>query len=122
MQPKVLVTDLVDELLITGLQQADYEVDYQKDIKQAEVDSIIQEYNGIVITTKISLTATIIERAIKLKWIARAGSGLDHVDVNAASSKNIYCITSPEGNAGSVGEHCVGLLLSMLRRIPEANA
>ncbi len=117
----VLITDLVDDLLINGLMENGYNVDYKKDITQSEVDKIISEYAGIIITTKIGLTFDVIGRATKLKWIARAGSGLDHVDIEAASNRNIICITSPEGNAGSVGEHCVGMLLSMLRRIPEAN-
>ena len=120
-QPKVLVTDLVDELLINGLVEAGYAVDYNKDITQHNVNEIIAQYHGIVITTKIGLNADVILKATKLKWIARAGSGMDHVDVQAAAEKNIACICSPEGNAGSVGEHCVAMLLSMLRRIPEAN-
>jgi len=122
MQRDVLITDLVDDLLIDGLAKAGYNVVYNKDIAQPEVDATIQNYTGIVVTTKIGLTAGNIRDAVKLKWIARAGSGMDHVDVNAAAQKGIACICSPEGNAGSVGEHCVAMLLSILRRVPEANA
>jgi D-3-phosphoglycerate dehydrogenase / 2-oxoglutarate reductase len=119
---KVLITDLVDNLLVNGLVEAGMDVDYHKDITQLEVNNIIHEYSGIVITTKIGLTEDVIAKAENLKWIARAGSGMDHVDVKAATEKRIACIVSPEGNAGSVGEHCVALLLSMLRQIPEANS
>ena len=119
---KVLVTDLVDHVLINGLVEAGYAVDYEKDIAQAEVDSIIQHYTGIVITTKIGLSANNIHQAVNSKWIARAGSGLDHVDVGEAIKRNIACITSPEGNAGSVGEHAVMMLLSMLRRFHQADS
>lgn len=118
---KVLITDLVDDVLINGLVEAGYAVDYKKDITQKEVDATIQHYTGIVITTKISLNATTLHQAVSLKWIARAGSGLDHVDINETSKRNIVCITSPEGNSGSVGEHCVMMLLGMLRRVAEAN-
>jgi D-3-phosphoglycerate dehydrogenase / 2-oxoglutarate reductase len=121
MKPKVLVTDLVDDVLINGLVDLGYDVHYNKDITQAQVDACINDVTGIVITTKISLTAQTLEHANRLKWIARAGSGLDHVDVNAAAARGIVFFTSPEGNAGSVGEHCVMLLLAMLRRLPEAN-
>lgn len=118
---RVLVTDLVDDLLINGLVEHGYDVDYNKDITQEEVNAVVRDYTGIVITTKIGLNANTLHQAVSLKWIARAGSGLDHVDVNEASKQNIVCVTSPEGNAGSVGEHCVMMLLGMLRRVTEAN-
>lgn len=114
---KVLITDKVDDLLIHGLQKLGYECDFRVGISQDEVDRIIYQFAGIVITTKTTLYKSTLEKAAKLKWIARAGSGLEIVDVVFAKSKNINCINSPEGNRNSVGEHALGLLLAITHNI-----
>ena len=114
---KVLITDKVDDLLIHGLQKLGYECDFRVGISQEEVDRIIIQFSGIVITTKTTLYKTTLEKAVKLKWIARAGSGMEIVDVEYAKSKNIICLNSPEGNRNSVGEHALGLLLALTHNI-----
>jgi len=121
MNRKILITDIADPFLQESLISKDFSVDYIPGVSQAEVENIIPQYEGIIITTKISLTSSIIEKAPNLKFIARAGSGMDHVDVTFARSKGIHCITSAEANAGSVGEHCVAMLLSIMHNIVEAN-
>lgn len=117
---KVLITDKVDDLLIHGLQKLGYECDFRVGISQEEVDRIIYQFTGIVITTKTTLFKSTLEKAAKLKWIARAGSGMEIVDVEFAKSKNIKCINSPEGNRNSVGEHALGLLLALTHNIVRA--
>ena len=114
---KILITDIVDDYLIQTLSANGCQINYQKNISQSEVEQIISEYDGIIITTKISLLKNTLSKGERLKFIARAGSGMDHVDLNYASSKNIICITSPEGNSSSVGEHCVALLLAIFHNI-----
>jgi D-3-phosphoglycerate dehydrogenase len=76
----ILITDVVDSSLIQGLIKLGYRPDYRPDITQAQVLSVIQEYAGIIITTKIALDRSTIEKAVNLKFIVRLGSGLDHVD------------------------------------------
>ncbi len=114
---KVLITDKVDDLLIHGLQKLGYECDFRVGISQEEVDRIIYQFAGIIITTKTTLYKATLEKAAQLKWIARAGSGMEIVDVEFAKSKNIKCINSPEGNRNSVGEHAIGLLLALTHNI-----
>ena len=114
---RVLITDKVDDLLIQGLLQLGYECDFRAFISQEEVDRIIHQFTGIIITTKTTLFKSTLENAIGLKWIARAGSGMEIVDVEFAKSKNIACINSPEGNRNSVGEHALALLLALTHNI-----
>ena len=118
---KVLITDKVDDLLIQGLQKLGYECDFRVGISQEEVDRIINQFKGIVITTKTTLYKSTLEKATELKWIARAGSGMEIVDVDFAKSKNIRCINSPEGNCNSVGEHALGLVLALTHNIVRAS-
>lgn len=117
---KVLITDVVDESLIQGLNAAGYCCDYRKDIKPEEISNIIAEYTGIIITTKIALPRNLLSEASQLKFIARLGSGLDHVDVEYAREKGMAIYTSPEANAGSVGEHAVGMLISMMHNFKKS--
>ncbi len=118
---KVLITDLVDTILLDGLHQLGYETDYLPNITQQEVESVIQEYYGLIITTKISLERQLIEQAGQLRFVARLGSGLDHVDQIAAKERDIKILTTPEANAGSVGEHAVGMLISMMHNFASSN-
>jgi D-3-phosphoglycerate dehydrogenase / 2-oxoglutarate reductase len=121
MNKKVLITDIADPYLAENLSGYGFQVDYLPDISLIEVEKIIHQYAGIIITTKISLTRNTLEKAKLLEFIARAGSGMDHVDVGYATIKGIYCITSPEANSGSVGEHCVGMLLAITHNIVRAD-
>lgn len=114
---KVLVTEEMHPSLMDGLENLGYEIDYLPGILIEEVESIIHSYYGIVVATRINIDRELIEKAIELRFIARAGSGMENIDVAFAQSKNIQCINSPEGNANSVGEHCVGLLLAMFHNI-----
>jgi D-3-phosphoglycerate dehydrogenase len=111
---KVLITDVVDGYMLEGLRKLGYATDYLPDITQVEVADRISHYEGIIITSKISIDRLIIERSRQLKFIARLGSGMDHVDQEAAKAKGIRLITTPEANAGSVGEHAVGMLISLM--------
>jgi D-3-phosphoglycerate dehydrogenase len=119
---KVLITDLVDEILIQGLREHGFECDYFPDFKQEELEDVISAYTGIIITTKISIQQKHLDKSTQLKFIARLGSGLDHVDVSYATSKGIQIYTSPEANASCVGEHAVGMMIHMLHHFKTSNA
>ena len=118
---RVLITEKLDPLLAEGLEAIGFECEVKPGISQEEVKEIIHGYEGIIIATRIRLAKEILEHASRLKFIARAGSGMETIDVEYAKSKNIQCINSPEGNANSVGEHAVALLLAMFHIFSECD-
>src|SRR5205814_1378030 len=72
---------------------------------------------GVVTSTRLQLDKDLINAAPHLLWIARMGSGMEVIDVEYAASKGIFCFGSPEGNCNAVGEHAIGMLLTLIRRI-----
>ncbi len=118
---KVLITDGVHDLLVEGLKNAGFVLDYFPDIKLDEVKRIIHDYCAIVINTKTVMDKDMIDRADKLKLIVRLGSGLDIIDLEYAKKKNIVVRNTPEGNRNAVAEHALGLLLSLFNNIVASN-
>ena len=81
----------------------------------------IHEYTGLVLRSRISVPAALIERAENLKFIAREGIGMEHIDVEFAEEKGITVFNSPEGSSDTVGEHALGMLLGLMNHIPRAD-
>jgi len=117
---KILVTDDVHTNLLEGLAILG-KVDYQPTISYQSVQDIISSYHGLIINSKIRVDDNFLNIAENLKWVGRLGSGLDIVDLEAAKMHNVHVINSPEGNANAVGEHALGMLLSLLNHIPESD-
>ncbi len=92
---------------------------YDKPAK--ELKMLIPNYEGIVIRSKFKITKEIIESAPNLKCIARAGAGMENIDMVAAKEKNIICVNAPEGNRDAVAEHALGMLLMLFNRLKKAD-
>ena len=119
---KILITDEVHALLPEGLQETGFEVHYRPKIRAEEVLEIIGDYEGLVINSKVYVGKEMIDRAVQLKFVCRAGSGLEVIDLEYAKNKNIIAFNSPEGNRNAVAEFALGALLNMMRNVSKSNS
>ena len=118
---KILFIDSNHNLLHQTLEKAGHTCDLNYTWTKEEIINNIHLYDGIVIRSKIKITKEIIDKAVKLKFIARAGAGMENIDVEYAESKGIKCLHAPEGNRDAVGEHALGMLLSLFNNLCKAN-
>ena len=91
------------------------------DFKTIKSDLKISDFFGIIIRSRISIDKNFIDKCKNLKFIARIGSGIENIDVDYAKQKGIQVISTPEGNSNAVGEHALGMLLSILNNINSSN-
>ena len=114
---KILHIDSNHPTLISTLKNNGYINDLDISSSKEEIIKIIKDYDGLILRSRFIIDKDFIDNASNLKFIARVGSGLENIDCNYAKSKNIEVISSPEGNSNAVGEHAMGLLLSLLNNI-----
>lgn len=114
---KVLIAAPVHAILTEGLHRHGYECVMAEDITQTTAPVYIKDCVGIITSTRLQLDKGLIDAAPNLKWIGRMGSGMEVIDTEYALSKDITCFSSPEGNCNAVGEHALGMLLTLIRRI-----
>lgn len=118
MKPLVIITAPAHPWLQTTLESKGYDVHYQPDIKADALQACIGEATGLIVTTRLKIDRQMLEGAVRLEWIGRLGSGMELIDTTFAEARGICCVSSPEGNRNAVAEHALGMLLSLLHRIP----
>jgi D-3-phosphoglycerate dehydrogenase len=118
--PKVMITAPAHPCLKEGLEQRGYQVDTLEKISYQELKEMIPGYAGLIVASRIQIDKAMLAEAQSLKWIGRLGSGMEIIDVDQATAQGIVCMSSPDGNCDSVGEHCLGMLLSLMHNISSA--
>jgi D-3-phosphoglycerate dehydrogenase len=113
---QVLIVDEVHPSMADGLTNLGFEVDTRLNLSADEFRRILPEYTGLVIRSKFKITADVLENN-QLSFIARAGAGLDLLDLDACSARGIAIFTANEGNSDAVAEHVIGQILSLAHKL-----
>ena len=114
---KIIFIDTTHPKLIKDLNYKGFICDQAYDKSRSEILKIIMNYDGIVIRSRFKIDKTFINAAKKLKFIARAGSGTENIDLHYANKKNIKCFNAAEGNRQAVAEHALAMILNLLNNI-----
>ncbi len=118
---KILHIDSNHPLLMVQLQDAGFINHEDFTSSKEEVEAKIHDYHGIVIRSRFKIDKTFLDKATNLQFIARVGAGLESIDCDYAISKKIHLIAAPEGNSNAVGEHALGMLLSLMNNLNKAD-
>jgi D-3-phosphoglycerate dehydrogenase / 2-oxoglutarate reductase len=118
---KILHLDSNHPILLKNLIEAGFSNFEDFKATKEEVEAIIHDYHGIVIRSRFKIDKQFIDKATSLQFIARVGAGLESIDCEYATQKGIHLIAAPEGNRNAVGEHALGMLLSLLNKLNQAN-
>jgi D-3-phosphoglycerate dehydrogenase len=114
---KILHIDSNHPLLWEQLENAGFTNEADFTSTKEEVENKIENYHGIVIRSRFKIDKNFIDKAKNLQFIARVGAGLESIDCEYAESKNIKLIAAPEGNCNAVGEHALGMILSLFNKL-----
>lgn len=117
---KVLIADKVAPKAVEFLNQEDIDFSFKPEITAKELVKTIPSYDALIVRSRTKVTREVIENASRLKIIARAGTGVDNIEIEACKSKKIIVVNSPKANSQSVAEHTVGLMLAFLRNYDKA--
>lgn len=118
---KILHLDTNHPLMKEQLNEKGFENHEDYTSSKTEVEEKIHLYDGIILRSRFSIDKPFLDKATRLKFIARVGAGLENIDCEYASEKGIQLISSPEGNRNAVGEHTLGMLLALLNKFKKAN-
>ncbi len=114
---KILFIDTTHPELNYRLEEQGYICDYFADYGRDEIIQIVDKYIGIIVRSKFKLDAAFLSKCTALKFIGRVGAGMENIDTNFADKNGIICINAPEGNRNAVGEHAVGMILSLFNNL-----
>lgn len=117
----ILIVDDIHQVLLEKFDKAGISYNYQPDITRAVAEKVINQYDGLIIRSKFQIDQAFIDLAPHLKLIGRSGAGMDNIDEDYALSKGIKLFPANEGNCDAVGEHMIGMLLSLMNNLNRGN-
>ncbi|MCK0124939.1 2-hydroxyacid dehydrogenase [Gelidibacter sp. F2691] len=118
---KILHLDTNHPLLINQLQAFGFENYEDYTSSKSAIEEKIHNYDGVIIRSRFSIDKTFLDAATNLKFIGRVGAGLENIDGDYAQKKGVHLIAAPEGNRNAVGEHALGMLLSLFNKLNKAD-
>lgn len=118
---KVLHLDTNHSLLLEQFAQLGFQNDQDYTSTKEQVESKIHLYDGIVVRSRFTIDQQFLDKATNLKFIGRVGAGLENIDTVYAKQKDVFLASAPEGNRNAVGEHALGMLLSLMNKMAKAN-
>lgn len=121
MKTNVLIVDDVHSILMEKLEQHGIKFTYSPNFTREDAEKEIGSYTGLIIRSKFQVDRQFIDLAHNLQFIARCGAGMDNIDEAYAESKGIKLISANEGNRDAVGEHMIGMLLSLMNHLNRGN-
>ena len=120
--PKVLIADKLSPAAVAIFKERGVDIDNKPGMTKEELLAVVDQYDGIAIRSNTKITADVIKAAKKLKVVARAGIGVDNVDIPAATAAGVIVMNTPFGNSITTAEHAISLMLALARELPAANA
>jgi D-3-phosphoglycerate dehydrogenase len=117
----ILLVDTNHPLLQKGLENLGFQCDEDYTSDKETIAEKIQNYDGLIIRSRFSIDKTFLNKAKNLKFIGRVGAGLENIDIAYAEQKGIHLIAAPEGNRNAVGEHTLGMVLSLFNKLNKAD-
>ncbi|NNF19063.1 MAG: hydroxyacid dehydrogenase, partial [Flavobacteriaceae bacterium] len=118
---KILHLDTNHPLMIAEFAKMGYENHEDYTSNKEEIESKIGQYDGIIIRSRFTIDRNFLDKANRLKFIGRVGAGLENIDTEYAKSKGIFLAAAAEGNRNAVGEHSLGMLLSLFNKLNKAD-
>ncbi|WP_417854527.1 2-hydroxyacid dehydrogenase [Xanthomarina gelatinilytica] len=119
---KILHLDTNHPLLIKQLNELGFQNHQEYTASKKDIETIISNYDGIIIRSRFTIDKTFLDAAKNLKFIGRVGAGLENIDCDYAEKKGVILISAPEGNSNAVGEHTLALLLSLFNKLNKADS
>ncbi|HEY1606753.1 MAG TPA: phosphoglycerate dehydrogenase [Allosphingosinicella sp.] len=120
--PKVLISDQMDPKAAEIFRANGVEVDEKTGLSKEELKAIIGDYDGLAIRSATKVTPDVLEAAVNLKAIGRAGIGVDNVDIPAATARGVVVMNTPFGNSITTAEHAIALMFALARELPQADS
>ncbi len=121
MTTRILIVDDIHPIFLEKLQRTNVELIYQPDISRQEAEELIKDVDGLIIRSKFFVDEAFLVHAPQLRFIGRAGAGMDNIDEVAAQQRGIHLFPANEGNRDAVGEHMIGMLLSLMNNLRRAH-